>query len=65
MKSRKIPEKVIARIKICGVIQYTVTNLQAPNFVRPTPEQIKNLHDLFCIDVELVDEETQEGNSTL
>lgn len=60
MKSRKIPEKVIARIKICGVIQYTVTNLQAPNFVRPTPEQIKNLHDMFGIDVELFDEESED-----
>lgn len=58
MKARKIPEKVIAIIRICGVIEYKVTNYH--NFVKPTPEQIKNLKHLLNIDVILLDEEEKK-----
>lgn len=57
MKSRKIDEKVIAVLRICGVIEYKVTNYH--NFIKPTPEQIANLKRLLNIDVILLDEETE------
>jgi hypothetical protein len=46
--------KQVAKITICGSIMFNITDDM--HFVRPTSEQIKNLHDLFCIDVELFDE---------
>ncbi len=46
--------KVIARIKICGAVAINVNNMM--EWKKPTAEQIKNLHDLFCIDVEILDE---------
>lgn len=46
--------KVIARIKLCGgAITINVDDTMA--WKKPTDEQIKNLHDLFCIDVEILD----------
>ena len=46
--------KVIARIKLCGgAVTINVNETMAWN--KPTDEQIKNLHDLFCIDVEILD----------
>ena len=47
--------KVIARIKLCGgAVTINVDETMA--WEKPTDEQIKNLHDLFCIDVEILDE---------
>ena len=45
--------KVIAKIKLCGAVTINVDNTMA--WKKPTDEQIKNLHDLFCIDVEILD----------
>ena len=46
--------KVIARIKLCGgAVTINIDNTMA--WKKPTDEQIKNLHDLFCIDVEILD----------
>ena len=46
--------KVIAKIKLCGgAVTINVDNTIA--WKKPTDEQIKNLHDLFCIDVEILD----------
>ena len=46
--------KVIARIKLCGgAVMINVDDTIA--WKKPTNEQIKNLHDLFCIDVEILD----------
>ena len=46
--------KVIARIKLCGgAVTINVNETMASK--KPTDEQIKNLHDLFCIDVEILD----------
>ena len=46
--------KVIARIKLCGgAVTINVNKTMA--WKKPTDEQIKNLHDLFCIDVEILD----------
>lgn len=50
--------KVVAVIQICGVIRYTVTENQP--FIKPTPEQIKNLHNLLNIDVILMEEEDKK-----
>lgn len=50
-----LPNKTIATITICGCIHFDIKNDM--NFIKPTPEQIKNLHDLFCIDVKLNTEE--------
>ena len=48
--------KVIARIKLCGgAVTINVNETMA--WKKPTDEQIKNLHDLFCIDVEILDGE--------
>ena len=47
--------KVIARIKLCGgAVTINVNETMA--WKKRTDEQIKNLHDLFCIDVEILDE---------
>lgn len=48
----RIPKKV-ARITLCGAINFDV--LDNMNFIKPTQEQIKNLKETFCIDVELFD----------
>ena len=45
--------KTVAEIKLCGAVIFTVTETES--FIKPTPEQIKNLHDILCIDVELFD----------
>ena len=46
--------KVIARIKLCGgAVTININETMVWN--KPTDEQIKNLHDLFCIDVEILD----------
>lgn len=46
--------KVIARIKLCGgAVTINVDDTIA--WKKPTDEQIKNLHELFCIDVEILD----------
>lgn len=45
--------KVIARIKLCGgAVTINVDDTIA--WKKPIDEQIKNLHDLFCIDVEIL-----------
>ena len=46
--------KVIARIKLCGCA-VTINIDETMAWKKPTDEQIKNLHDLFCIDVEILD----------
>ena len=46
--------KVIARIKLCGGA-VTINIDETIAWEKPTDEQIKNLHDLFCIDVEILD----------
>lgn len=48
----RVPKRV-ARITLCGSIHIDLDDTMA--FTRPTPEQIKNLKDTFCIDVELFD----------
>lgn len=45
--------KTVAEIKLCGAVIFTITETES--FIKPTPEQIKNLHDMLCIDVELFD----------
>lgn len=45
--------KVIAKIKLCGAV--TINIDEDMTWKKPTDEQIKNLHDLFCIDVEILD----------
>jgi hypothetical protein len=62
MKARPIEvkkPKPVARITICGAIGYTVTDQH--NFIKPNPEQIKNLKTLLNIDVELFDDEVAEA----
>ena len=54
--------KVIAVIQICGGIRYTVTQNQP--FIKPTPEQIKNLHNLLNIDVILMEDEEKVTEET-
>ena len=50
-----LSNKTVATISICGCIHFDIKDDM--NFIKPTPEQIKNLHDLFCIDVKLNEEE--------
>ena len=45
--------KQVAKITICGALTFFITDTM--EFTKPTPEQIKNLHDMLCIDVELLD----------
>ena len=49
--------KEIARIKLCGAIIFTITDQM--DFIKPTPQQIKNLKECFNIEVELLDEYEQ------
>ncbi len=46
--------KTIARIKLCGAMVFNVTDMMSWN--KPTEEQIKNLHDMLCIDVEILED---------
>ena len=47
--------KTIARIKLCGgVMTFDVT--ECMSWKKPTEEQIKNLHDMLCIDVEILED---------
>lgn len=52
-----LSNKTIATISIYGCIHFDIKDDM--DFIKPTPEQIKNLHDLFCIDVKLNTEEEQ------
>ena len=54
------PPKQVARITICGCFHLDI--FDDVEFIRPTEEQIKNLHDMLCIDVTLFDEE-EKGES--
>ena len=47
--------KEVAKISICNAVTFTITDNMS--FTRPTEEQIKNLKDVFCIEVELLDED--------
>ena len=49
----KLP-KTIARIKLCGAMVFNVTDMMT--WKKPTEEQIKNLHDMLCIDVEILED---------
>ena len=47
--------KDIARIKICGgALTFTITDMC--EFTPPTEEQRKNLKEMLCIDVEMLEE---------
>lgn len=50
------PPKPIAKITAFGCIRLTITD-ETEGFIKPTPEQIKNLKEMLCIDVELLEEE--------
>ena len=52
--------KLIARIKVCGSININVYDT-TEGFIKPTPEQIKNLKEMLCIDVELLEGATDNG----
>lgn len=54
----KVP-KVIGEIKVCGSLRISIFE-DDENFIRPTKEQIKNLHDMLCIDVAMFDEESED-----
>ena len=58
--SIRIP-RTIAEIRLCGSICISITD-ETNGWIEPTPEQIKNLHDTFCIDVTLFDEEGNVRN---
>lgn len=46
---------IIAKIKLCGGA-VTINIDETMQWKKPTEEQIKNLHDLLCIDVEVLGE---------
>lgn len=47
--------KTIARIKLCGgAITFDITEYTP--WKKPTEEQIKNLHDMLCIDIEILED---------
>lgn len=47
--------KTIARIKLCGgAMTFDIT--EYVSWKKPTEEQIKNLHDMLCIDVEILED---------
>jgi hypothetical protein len=46
----RVPKKV-ADITICGGLTLQIDDTMA--FTRPTPEQIKNLKEMLCIDITL------------
>ena len=43
--------KSIATLTLLGSIKIEIP--ETADFIKPTKEQIKNLHDMLCIDVEL------------
>ena len=47
--------KTVAHITLCGAVHFHIND--SMGFITPTPEQIKNLKEKFCIDVKLVDED--------
>ena len=47
--------QTVAHITLCGAVHFHIND--SMGFIRPTPEQIKNLKEKFCIDVELVEED--------
>ena len=47
--------KTVAHITLCGAVHFHIND--SMGFIRPTPEQIKNLKEKFCINVELVEED--------
>lgn len=51
----RVLPKQIARITLCGCIHFEINDDM--NFIKPTPEQIKNLHDNFCIDVKVFNDD--------
>lgn len=53
--SLRFPKK-IALLKICGALEIHITEA-TKGFIKPTPEQIKNLKEMLCIDVELLEDE--------
>lgn len=46
---------IIAKIKLCGGA-FTINVDETTQWKKPTDEQIKNLHDMLCIDVEVLGE---------
>lgn len=46
--------KIVAKIKLCGALTININD--TIDWKKPTDEQIKNLHDLFCIDVEVLED---------
>lgn len=48
----RVPRE-IAKITVCGALILTITDIMA--FTPPTEEQRKNLKDMFCIEVEILD----------
>lgn len=50
--SIRVP-KEIAKITVCGALTFTITDMMA--FTLPTKEQRKNLKDMLCIDVEILE----------
>mgnify|MGYP007085038802 FL=1 len=47
--------KTIARIKLCGGAM-TLNVTDYTSWEKPTEEQIKNLHDMLCIDIEILED---------
>lgn len=47
---------IIAKIKLCGGV-FTINVDETMQWKKPTDEQIKNLHDMLCIDVEVLGEQ--------
>lgn len=45
--------KEVAKITICGAFTLVVTDMMA--FTPPTEEQRKNLKEMLCIDVEILE----------
>lgn len=54
IKKAGVPD-IIAKIKLCGGA-LTINVDETMQWKKPTNEQIKNLHDLLCIDVEMLGE---------
>ncbi len=46
--------KQIGEIVLCGTLHIAI--FDDSDFIRPTEEQIKNLHDMLCINVNLFEE---------
>ena len=49
----KVPKR-IAKITLCGAVSFNITDDMSWN--PPTPEQIKNLKEVFNINVEVYDD---------